>query len=117
VLRVHGLRPNREYGAHAHKLPCGTADPLAAGPHFQYVPDPVQPSTDPAYANPDNEIWLDFTTDAEGDASARAVVEWQFPNAAGERAQSVIVHDHHTATPPGTAGTAGPRYGCLSVPF
>jgi len=117
VLQVRGLSPNREYGAHAHKFACGATDPLAAGGHFQYVPDPVQPSTNPAYANPANEIWLDFTTDAEGNGAAHSVVDWQFPNAAGNRAHSVIIHDHHTATGDGSAGTAGPRYGCLTVGF
>jgi len=48
VLHVRGLLPNREYGAHAHKFACGATDRLVAGGHFQYVPDPVQPSTDPA---------------------------------------------------------------------
>lgn len=116
TLQVRGLAPNREYGAHAHKFACGTTDPLAVGGHFQYGVDPVQPSIDPAFANPANEIWLDFTTDAEGNAAAQSLVSWQFP--AGRRAQSVIVHDHHTASgTPGTAGTAGPRYGCLTVAF
>lgn len=117
VLQVRGLVPNREYGAHAHKFACGATDPLAAGGHFQYNPDPVQPSTNPAYANRANEIWLDFTTDGEGNGTAQSVVGWQFPNADGNRAQSVVIHDHHTATDPGTAGTAGPRYGCLTVAF
>lgn len=116
TLQVRGLAPDREYGAHAHKFACSPTNPLAAGGHFQYNVDPVQPSTDPTYANPKNEIWLDFTTDSEGNGSAQAVVRWQFP--ANRRAQSVIIHDHHTAEgTPGSAGTAGPRYGCLSVPF
>ncbi|MFF5443473.1 superoxide dismutase family protein [Streptomyces sp. NPDC012888] len=114
-LRVRGLIPNRAYGAHAHQKACHPTDGAAAGGHFQYVQDPVQPSTDPAYANPDNEIWLDFTTDARGEATARALVDWQFP--ADRRAHSVIVHDHRTRTGPGEAGVAGPRHGCLTVPF
>lgn len=117
TLHVWGLASNREYGAHAHRFACG-ASGAAAGPHFQYAPDPVQPSTDPAYANPGNEIWLDLTTDDDGNGAAQAVVDWQFPNHAGDRANSVIIHDHHTAAgPAGVAGTAGPRYGCLTVPF
>jgi Cu-Zn family superoxide dismutase len=113
TLNVWGLAPNREYGAHAHKYSCSTTDPTAAGGHFQYVEGGA---SDPAYANPDNEIWLDFTTDGDGNGAAQTVVEWQFP--AERRAQSVIIHDHHTATgPDGSAGTAGPRYGCLTVLF
>ena len=113
TLHVWGLAPNREYGAHAHKYGCSSTDPIAAGGHFQHVEGGA---SDPGYANPDNEIWLDFTTDGEGNGAAQAVVDWQFP--AERRAQSVIIHDHHTATgPAGSAGTAGPRYGCLTVPF
>ncbi|MEP6665974.1 MAG: superoxide dismutase [Nocardioidaceae bacterium] len=117
TLHVWGLVPNREYGAHAHRFVCGATDPLAAGGHFQYNPDPVQPSVNPEFANPDNEIWLDFTTDGTGSGSAQTVVDWQFPNTAGQRAHSVVIHDHHTATGSGVAGTAGPRYGCLTVAF
>ena len=44
--------------------PTRAARPVtSAGPTFQNVVDPVQPSVDPAYANPENEIWLDFRTD------------------------------------------------------
>jgi len=117
VLQVRGLVPNREYGAHAHQFACGATDATVAGAHFQYVVDPVQPSLDPAYANSANEIWLDFTTDDQGNGNARSVVNWQFPNAGGARAQSVVIHDHHTDTHAGSAGTAGPRYGCLTVAF
>ena len=69
--------PSRGYAAHAHVNPCGpTGD--AAGPHFQNRPDPAaapgKPSTDPAYANPQNEIWLDLRTDGDGDGESRAEV-------------------------------------------
>lgn len=110
---VSGLLPNREYGAHAHAKPCGaTGD--AAGPHFQYLEDPVKPSVDPAYANPRNEIWLDFTTTAFGHGFALSKVDWAF----GERrAHSIVIHETHTHTDPGHAGTAGPRLACLNVDF
>ncbi len=115
-LHVRGLVPNREYGAHAHNLPCG-ATGAAAGAHYQYVQDPMtlgdpmKASTNPAYANPDNEIWLDFTTNPAGNAVARTVVAWQMPET--RRAMSVVVHTRHTD---GT-GAAGARLACLSVPF
>jgi Cu-Zn family superoxide dismutase len=111
VLHVFGLLPDRDYGAHAHKFACG-ALPGDAGGHFQHVPGGA---TDPAFANAQNEIWLDLHTDAGGNGAAIAVQDWQF--AADRRPQSVVLHDHHTATDPGTAGTAGPRYACLSVAF
>lgn len=114
TLAVRGLEPDREYGAHAHTQPCGeTGD--AAGPHFQNVVDPVQPSTDPQYANPENEIWLDLTTDSTGAGSAETTVGWEFPD--DRRAHSVVIHAMETATAPGKAGTAGSRAACITVDF
>ncbi|WP_028920966.1 superoxide dismutase family protein [Pseudonocardia acaciae] len=113
TLNVRGLVPNRAYGAHAHAMPCGPKGD-DAGPHFQHETDPVKPSVDPNYANPRNEIWLDFTTDAQGNATAATTVPWVFSNA---RAASVVIHADSTQTGPGKAGTAGARAGCLSVGF
>lgn len=113
-LQVWGLAPNTEYGAHAHTNACG-ATGLAAGPHFQNVVDPVTPSTDPRYANPANEIWLDLTTNAAGHGVATTRVPWQFSPT--RRAKSVIIHVEHTHTGPNDAGVAGARLGCLTVPF
>jgi len=118
TLHAWGLVPNRAYGAHAHRFACDPASAAATGGHFQNLVDPVQPSTDPHFANPYNEIWLDLTTDADGNGSAQTVVDWQPPNASGARPASVVLHDRHTATgPAGAAGTAGPRHGCLTVAF
>jgi superoxide dismutase, Cu-Zn family len=110
---VRGLLPDRVYGAHAHTQPCG-ADGDAAGPHFQHEPDPAQPSTDPRFANPDNEVWLDLRTDARGAAGVETVVPWRF---AERRARSVVVHAEPTRTGPGEAGVAGPRVACVNVDF
>ncbi|QQQ76165.1 superoxide dismutase [Saccharothrix sp. 6-C] len=110
MLRTSGLLPDRDYGAHAHVNACGPVS-TDAGPHYQHVQGGA---TDPAFANPRNEIWLDFTTDAHGRGQAWTRVEWQF----GERrAGSVVLHEEHTHTEPGHAGTAGARLGCLTVPF
>ncbi|MGE3289375.1 MAG: superoxide dismutase family protein [Pseudonocardia sp.] len=114
TLSVTGLLPNRAYGAHAHVNPCG-ADGMAAGPHYQFRQDPVTPSVDPAYANPQNEIWLDFTTNAEGAGEATTTVPWVFP--ADRRAQAVIIHEKSTSTEAGKAGTAGARPACITVSF
>jgi superoxide dismutase, Cu-Zn family len=117
-LEVDGLLPNRGYAAHAHARPCGpTGD--AAGPHFQHEVDPAatpeQPSTDPAYANPQNEIWLDLRTDGEGDGEASTDVPFVFSDRAPA---SVVIHEaESTATGPGEAGSAGSRLACLNVPF
>ena len=114
TLHVFGLLPERDYGAHAHVAACGPL-PTDAGGHFQYKQGGAN---DPAFANPRNEIWLDLHTDGEGNGSSKAVLDWQFPGEPGDRrAHSIVIHDHHTSSDPGTAGTAGPRYGCLTVAF
>ncbi|MET9228591.1 superoxide dismutase [Lentzea sp. NPDC003310] len=113
LLVLKGLLPNRAYGAHVHVKKCG-ALPADSGPHFQNVPDPVQPSVDPAYANARNEIWLDVHTDDRGFALTESTVDWQFTE---RHAQSVVLHNEHTHTRPGEAGTAGPRLACVNVDF
>ncbi|MFI2235028.1 superoxide dismutase family protein [Streptomyces chrestomyceticus] len=112
-LRLAGLLPDRTYGAHVHTKPCGPK-PADSGPHYQNVPDPVQPSTDPAYANPRNEVWLDLKTDADGDGGSVAKVNWHVRYG---QARSVVVHEHKTHTEPGQAGTAGARLACVNVPL
>src|SRR6266511_4195694 len=105
-LTVAGLRPNRGYGAHLHTNPCGpTGD--TAGPHYQHQHDPAasasRPSVNPSYANPHNEVWLDFTTDGNGSASSTATQPWTF----GTSPRSLIINAMTTKTAPGQAGTAG----------
>jgi superoxide dismutase, Cu-Zn family len=114
MLAVRGLEPHRVYGAHVHTKPCGQV-PDDAGPHFQYAADPVQPSVDPTFANPQNEIWLDLTTDETGAGSTESTVAWTFPD--DRRPKSVVVHADHTSSEPGNAGTAGDRVACISVNF
>lgn len=114
TLHVSGMESFARYGAHAHVNPCG-ATGGAAGPHFQHVLDPVTPSVDPVYANPANEIWLDLSTNRAGEGHAKSVVDWQF--SPERRANSVIIHEKHTLTGAGQAGTAGKRVACLTVPF
>jgi Copper/zinc superoxide dismutase (SODC). len=114
TLELSGLLPDRRYGAHAHTKPCGAAG-TDAGPHYQDKKDPVSPSVDPGFANPQNEIWLDVTTDAQGKASATSTVGWVFTDAA--HPASVVVHANHTLTEPGKAGTAGDRLACVTVAF
>jgi Cu-Zn family superoxide dismutase len=115
-LEVAGLLPGRGYAAHAHVNACGpTGD--AAGPHFQNQVDPAaapgRPSTDPAFANPQNEIWLDLRTDGEGDGESTAEVPFVFADRAPA---SVVIHEAEvTATTPGQAGSAGARLACLTI--
>jgi Cu-Zn family superoxide dismutase len=111
--RVRGVRPDRTFGVHVHTAPCG-ADPQDAGPHYQHRKDSHQPSTDPAFANPRNEVWLDFTTNASGNGSSQTQHPWQF-RAGGAR--SIVLHEHATATADGRAGMAGKRLACFTMPF
>ena len=113
AVALTGLQPNREHGAHVHTKPCGPTGE-DAGPHFQQNADPVKPSVDPAYANPQNEVWLDFHTDAQGNGGATATGNWQLDR--GD-AQSFVIHETHTHTEPGKAGTAGGRLACLTAKF
>ena len=110
-LRVTGVRPGHTFGAHVHAEPCG-ADPADSGPHYQH-----RPGTDPALANPANEVWLDVTADADGVGESVAVQRWIFRS--GE-AGSVVLHERATSTGHGDheqPGDAGARVACFTVPF
>ncbi|MGW3470565.1 superoxide dismutase family protein [Saccharopolyspora sp. NPDC000995] len=114
TAKAEGLQPNRDYGAHVHTKPCGPKGD-DAGPHFQEKADPVKPSVDPTYANPQNEVWLDFHTDAEGNGTATAEGNWSFDSR--QDAKSFVIHSMHTHTEPGKAGTAGDRLACTNATF
>ncbi|MFC7308541.1 superoxide dismutase family protein [Streptomyces monticola] len=105
ALRVKGMKAGHKYGVHVHQKPCG-AKPEDAGGHYQHRKDPVQPSKNPAYLNPENEVWLDFEADADGAATARSEHSWSFRR--GEAA-SVVLHR--------APGGAGDRLACFTVPF
>jgi Cu-Zn family superoxide dismutase len=116
TLAVAGLLPNRGYAVHAHTKPCG-ATGADAGPHYQNHVDPAataqKPSTDPYYANPRNEIWLDVRTNATGGGTSRTTVPFTFTNRAPG---SIVIHEAmSTATGPGQAGQAGARVACLTL--
>ena len=88
TLTITGLLRNRGYAAHAHTNPCGVTGE-DAGPHYQNHLDPAatpqHPSTDPHYANPRNEIWLDVRTDANGQGVSRTIVPFVFTNRPPDR--------------------------------
>jgi Cu-Zn family superoxide dismutase len=112
-LNVGGLQPKRPYGAHVHNKVCG-AKPADAGSHYQDKKDPKQPSTNPEFANANNEVWLDFTTDDKGTAKVSAAVPWLFRSGA-QGPHSVVIHATHTMTASGHAGTAGARLACVTI--
>ena len=116
TLSVAGLQPNRGYAVHAHTKACGTTGE-DAGPHYQHRIDPAAtpqtPSTNPEYANPQNEIWLDLRTDADGSASIHTSVPF---NITDQTPRSIVVHEATTtATAPDQAGQAGARIACLTL--
>ncbi|RNL84395.1 superoxide dismutase family protein [Halostreptopolyspora alba] len=114
-LAVTGLETDREFGSHLHTQPCGE-DPGDSGPHYQDEVDPEadsdNPSTNPEYANPENEVWLDFTTDENGEAEQETRVDW---TPREDEANSIVIHDEHTSEQEGTAGAAGDRLACVNV--
>ncbi|SDN20594.1 superoxide dismutase family protein [Streptomyces wuyuanensis] len=95
--RVGGLKPGHAFGAHVHTAPCD-ADPAAAGPHYQHRAAPE--------AEPANELWLDFTTDAAGEGNAETRHDWGLRRGG---AHSVVLH--------AVQGGAGARVACFTVPF
>jgi Cu-Zn family superoxide dismutase len=116
-LDVSGMLPNRGYAAYVHAKPCG-ATGADAGPHYQNRVDPAatpeKPSSDPAYSNPQNEVWLDLRTDASGEGSSEVDVPFTFTD---RRPGSVVIHEAEmTAMAPGQAGMAGGRLACLTIP-
>ena len=113
---VSGLLPNRGYAVHAHTEACGVTGE-AAGPHFQNHEDPAAtpqaPSTNPEYANPRNEIWLDVRTDTAGAGTSRTTVPFVLTD---RLPGSIVVHEAmQTPTGPGEAGQAGARIACLTL--
>lgn len=106
TVQFSGLPANREFGSHVHVLGCAVNK---AGGHYQNVA-----GTGAAFANPANEVWLDFETNEAGNATAKATVDWTFRP---DGANAVIVHDHHTAHVDPGAGTAGSKLACLDVDF
>lgn len=107
TLQVAGLTPNREFGSHVHVGACNAAN--KAGGHYQNVI-----GTGESFANAQNEVWLDFETDDEGNGSAQAKVDWTFR---ADGANAIMIHDHHTPDEDPVAGVAGPKLACLDVDF
>jgi Cu-Zn family superoxide dismutase len=106
TLHVSGLPANRPFGSHVHLLACGDNN---AGGHYQN-----DPGTGHDHANAANEVWLDFETNAAGNATAKATVDWTFR---ANGANAVVIHDRHTTHGDPGAGTAGAKLACLDVDF
>lgn len=103
TLKVQGLDPKlagTTFGAHVHVARCGS-EPSAAGGHFMH--GTATGSLE------DREIWLDFTVNRGGNATARAERPWVFDSSA----KSVVIH----AEPTNAAGGAGSRLACTTAEF
>ncbi|GAA3191749.1 superoxide dismutase family protein [Dactylosporangium siamense] len=70
------------------------------------------PPANPSYANPQNEVWLDITTRADGRGSAVATHPWTFD----QPPRSLVIHATPTKTGGADAGDAGARVACLTLP-
>jgi Cu-Zn family superoxide dismutase len=119
-LTVSGLLPNRGYSVVADNNAC-SPNPAAEGPHYQNRVDPgvnptavgVASSTNPEYANPRNEVWLDVRTDGSGSGTSRTTVPFVFTD---RGPGSVVIHEaEQTATEAGKAGNGGAPIACLSL--
>jgi hypothetical protein len=78
-LSVSGLEPETAYIAHLHTGGCAQPDP--GGPHFQFEPGGSE--------EPPNEIHLELTSDAAGEATVQTRSKRQVP--VGE-AGSIVLH-------------------------
>ncbi|MBG0815603.1 superoxide dismutase family protein [Planomonospora sp. ID82291] len=103
-VEAGGFLPGRTYGVHLHVNPCG-ADPDDAGPHYR--------DGRHSHAGAAGEVWLDFTTDRRGAATATAKQDWAF--APGRPPRSLVVHAEPTTTAGADAGSAGPRVACVTL--
>jgi PKD repeat protein len=79
TLDVTGLEPDAYHMVHVHEQSCSDGN---GGAHFRF-------DTDLPFAE-DNEIWLPFTSDADG-ASGEVVVTSD--QRAGSEAMAIVIHD------------------------
>ncbi|MGJ6960473.1 superoxide dismutase family protein [Streptosporangium sp. G11] len=103
TVTVRSMLPGRTYGAHLHVNPCGFK-PDDAGPHYQHLH---------THANAKNEFWLDFTTDARGDAGVTITQDWAL--VPGRLPRSLVIHAEPTRTAGAEVGAAGPRVACVTL--
>ncbi|WP_371497052.1 superoxide dismutase family protein [Kitasatospora sp. NBC_00374] len=109
AVELAGVAPDHTFPAHVHTGRCG-ADPASSGPHYQDRPAPVQPPTDPAFADARNELRLAVRTDASGAGHAQTMVTWGFRT---DEAHSLVLHAGDAAGP----HAAGDRAACVNVDF
>ncbi len=94
-LSVWGLSPNRNYNAYVYTRPCGVA-PTSAGKRTQNGPSRAH--------YPQNEVWLNFRTNARGTAHSQDSQNWTFDSG---QANSVVWLSSNPAR----------VVACVTVPF
>ncbi|GAB3855727.1 superoxide dismutase [Dactylosporangium cerinum] len=107
-------RPPVPPSAPSQPVPTPAAAPAsssASGKASASAPPPPSPAN-PSYVNPQNEVWLDITTRADGRGSAVATHPWTFD----QPPRSLVIHATPTKTGPADAGDAGARVACLTLP-
>jgi Cu/Zn superoxide dismutase len=92
--------PGSRFGAHVHMATCGNSA-AASGGHYQN-PDGSQPLER-------QEVWLDFSVNANGRGHAVATRNWQISQLSD---RSVVVHALRTDSDTGAAGT---RLACTDI--
>jgi hypothetical protein len=90
TLQVSGLTAAADYGAHVHNQPCSEGN---GGGHYKI-------DTAVSGAVETNEIWLNFTADADGNGSVSNSAD----HLARPEAQSIVLHD-----------TDGARLACIDL--
>jgi hypothetical protein len=109
TLHLSGLEPGETYAAYAYRQPCDATKDL----RFQQFPDRKQPSSNPLFANPFNEIWFVGKADQHGQATSRVRRSSQFAPTWSPR--SVVLEGDPIIR--GTSKLPGPRLACLTVAF
>ena len=109
TLHLSGLEPGEAYAAYAYRKTCHANVDL----RFQEFPDRKQPSSNPLFANPFNEIWFLGRADQEGRATSTVHRSGQF--APGWSPHSVVLEGDPIIR--GTSKLPGPRLACLTVAF
>ena len=102
ALHVDGLPAGRSFAAHLHRDACSAS---FGGPHYQ-----APTGTPTGNADPEHEVWLDFTTNAAGNARSQAVVPFEVTPGA----RSVVIHQGD-ATGPGGVVVPSQRLACIDV--
>ncbi len=107
-LKLSGLKPDTQFGSHVHVASC---DDNQAGGHYQHNLRPdAAAAFDSEFANATNEVWLDFKSDAMGNATSDVTSNWKLVSS---RAKAIIIHVMKT----GDGGVGGSKLACVNLKY